>query len=244
MSSLLIAAKNVGLTIGQNKILENVSLTVAEGEIVTVIGPNGAGKSTLIKVILGLIAPTSGEVECKPGLRIGYVPQKFSATTAVPISVKRLMTLTFKAGNDEIIAALSKTGAGHLLSSDVSALSGGELQRVLLARALLRKPQLLVLDEPAQSVDFNGEVKLYELISNLRRTQGLSVLMVSHDLHVVMAESDRVICLNQHICCEGQPSALKKNPEFIKLFGEGASRMIAAYAHHHDHDHEGHHHEH
>jgi zinc transport system ATP-binding protein len=244
MSSLLIAAKNVGLSFGQNKILEHVSLTVADGEIVTVIGPNGAGKSSLMKVILGLIAPTSGEIIRKPGLRIGYVPQKFAGATAVPISVKRLMTLTFKASEEEILAALSMTGAGHLLQNEVAALSGGELQRVLLARALLRKPELLVLDEPAQSVDFTGEIKLYELISSLRRTQALSVLMVSHDLHVVMAESDRVICLNQHVCCEGKPSALKKNPEFIKLFGDGASRMIAAYAHHHDHDHEDHHHEH
>ena len=237
MTIPLISAHNVGFTVGTHKILDQVNLSVASNEIVTVIGPNGAGKSTLIKLMLGLLKPTAGRVETKPGLHIGYVPQKFTSATQVPISVQRLMTLTFRANTSEVLAALFETGVGHLLNSSVSDLSGGELQRVLLARALLRKPDLLVLDEPAQSVDFQGEIKLYELISTLRKSRGISVLMVSHDLHVVMAESDRVVCLNHHVCCEGKPSALKSNPEFIKLFGDGASRMIAAYAHHHDHDH-------
>jgi zinc transport system ATP-binding protein len=244
MSSVLISAHNIGVSFGSNRVLDHVGFSIGANEIVTVIGPNGAGKSTLIKVMLGLLKPTIGKVETKPGLRIGYVPQKFVSATQVPISVQRLMTLTFKANSAEVKAALAETGVSHLLDKTVASLSGGELQRVLLARALLRKPELLVLDEPAQSVDFNGEIKLYELIANLRRTRGISVLMVSHDLHVVMAESDRVICLNQHICCEGLPSALQKDPEFIKLFGTGTSRMIAAYAHHHDHDHEGHSHDH
>ena len=238
MTVPLILAQNLSFSVGAHKIIDQINLSVGPREIVTIIGPNGAGKSTLIKLMLGLLKPTSGKIETKAGLRIGYVPQKFNSATQVPISVQRLMTLTYKANNSEVMAALFETGVGHLLNASVSDLSGGELQRVLLARALLRKPDLLVLDEPAQSVDFQGEIKLYELISTLRKSRGISVLMVSHDLHVVMAESDRVICLNHHVCCEGQPSALKSNPEFIRLFGDGASRMIAAYAHRHDHNHD------
>ncbi len=246
MVTPLIRAKDIGLRFGAQQILAAVTLSVGPNEIVTVIGPNGAGKSSLIKVMLGLIVPTTGAIERKANLRIGYVPQRFSTATQLPLSVKRLMTLTIRASGEDVEAALAETGVAHLIGADVSSLSGGELQRVLLARALLRKPELLVLDEPAQSVDFNGEIKLYELISKLRKTHGMGILMVSHDLHVVMAESDRVICLNGHICCEGVPSVLKQDPEFIKLFGAGANRMIAAYSHHHDHDHESHdhHHEH
>ncbi|NMD09119.1 MAG: metal ABC transporter ATP-binding protein [Phyllobacteriaceae bacterium] len=245
VNNALIASHDVSLKVGGRLILDRVNLSVRPGEIVTIIGPNGAGKSTLVKVLLSLLPMTSGRVEMKPGLRIGYVPQRFPVVPNVPLDVHRLMTLTLQASADDVLASLEETGVGHLMQSRVADLSGGELQRVLLARALLRKPELLVLDEPVQAVDFHGEVKLYELISAIRKARGCGILMVSHDLHMVMAESDHVVCLNGHVCCEGGPTAVQKDPEFAKLFGPTAARMIAAYTHHHDHDHESHaHHDH
>jgi zinc transport system ATP-binding protein len=239
----LITTHKLGLQISNRKILDQVNMTVREREIVTIIGPNGAGKSTLVKVILGLVPQTSGSIEQRANLRVGYVPQRFPASHNVPLSVRRLMTLTQKVSEDALLKTLDETGIAHLIDASVSALSGGELQRALLARALLRQPELLVLDEPVQAVDFTGEIKLYELISQIRKSRGCGILMVSHDLHMVMAESDRVICLNGHICCEGKPSTVQKDPEFLKLFGPNATRMIAAYSHHHDHDHESHRHD-
>ncbi len=236
----LITTHRLGLTIANRKILDAVNLAVREREIVTIIGPNGAGKSTLVKVMLGLVQQTQGTVQRRENLRVGYVPQRFPVTSNVPLSVRRLLTLTRKATDSELQHALSETGIEHLINARVAELSGGELQRALLARALLRQPELLVLDEPVQAVDFNGELKLYELISSIRKSRGCGILMVSHDLHMVMAESDRVICLNGHICCEGKPAAVQKDPEFLKLFGPAAVRTIAAYTHHHDHDHESH----
>ncbi len=223
-------------------ILDKVNLAVRPGEIVTIIGPNGAGKSTLVKVLLGLVPLTGGRVDKEVSLRIGYVPQRFPIAMNVPLSVRRLMTLTLAAGRRRSPPRFEETGVAHLINAWVTDLSGGELQRVLLARALLRRPQLLVLDEPVQAVDFHGEVKLYELISAIRKSHGCGILMVSHDLHMVMAESDHVVCLNSHVCCEGGPTAVQKDPEFAKLFGPAAARMIAAYKHHHDHDHESHSH--
>jgi zinc transport system ATP-binding protein len=239
----LITTHNLGLIVGTRKILDQVSMTVREREIVTIIGPNGAGKSTLVKVMLGLIQQTSGTVTRRGNLRVGYVPQRFPVSPNVPLSVRRLLTLTRRATESEVRTALAETGIEHMLEARVETLSGGELQRALLARALLRQPELLVLDEPVQAVDFTGELKLYELIASIRKTRGCGILMVSHDLHMVMAESDRVICLNGHICCEGRPSAVQKDPEFIKLFGPTAASRIAAYTHHHDHDHESHSHD-
>ncbi|MCA0432397.1 MAG: metal ABC transporter ATP-binding protein [Proteobacteria bacterium] len=240
----LVSARAVSLRVGNRLLLDNVSLDVWAGTIVTLIGPNGAGKSTLVKVLLGLIPSTSGEVHLRKNLRVGYVPQRFPVQPNVPLAVNRLMTLTKSAPPAEIEAALQETGVGHLKDARVEQLSGGELQRVLLARALLRNPELLVLDEPVQAVDFHGELKLYELISRIRKQRGCGILMVSHDLHMVMAESDHVICLNGHVCCEGGPTAVQRNPEFAKLFGPAAVSMIAAYTHHHDHDHESHGHHH
>lgn len=245
VAGLLISAKDVSLKIGGRTLLDHVNVEVRAGEIVTVIGPNGAGKSTLVKAILGLQSLTSGRIERKKNLTVGYVPQQFPLTSNVPLDVRRLLSLTLNPMEEEIDAVLSETGIPHLKRASVASLSGGELQRALLARALLRKPDLLVLDEPVQAVDFIGEAKLYELISAIRSKHGCGILMVSHDLHMVMAESDHVICLNGHVCCEGAPEKVQLDPEFARLFGPSAARMIAAYSHHHDHDHESHHdHEH
>jgi zinc transport system ATP-binding protein len=238
----LLSAREATLVIGGRPILDRVSLDVRAGEIVTIIGPNGAGKSTLVRAMLGLVPLTSGSIEKRKSLRVGYVPQRFPLTANVPLSVARLLSLTLQPKDAEIDEALAETGIADLKHSNVTSLSGGELQRALLARALLRKPEILVLDEPVQAVDFIGEAKLYELIANIRRKHGCGILMVSHDLHMVMAESDHVVCLNGHVCCEGGPGEVQQDPEFAKLFGPSAAKVIAAYTHHHDHDHEHHHH--
>jgi zinc transport system ATP-binding protein len=236
----LIEGRDVSLKLGGRVILDAVDIDVMPGEIVTLIGPNGAGKSSLVRVLLGLQAVTGGRIVRKSGLRIGYVPQRFPLVPNVPLDVRRLLSLTLRPSAADIEAALAETGIAHLRNAAVASLSGGELQRALLARALLRRPELLVLDEPVQAVDFIGETKLYELIATIRRRHGCGILMVSHDLHMVMAESDRVICLNGHICCEGGPETVRHDPEFAKLFGPQAAHVIAAYSHHHDHDHESH----
>ena len=240
----LIQGQGISLALGNRAILDHVDIDVMPGEIVTLIGPNGAGKSSLVRVLLGLQKLSGGRIIRKSGLRVGYVPQRFPLTPNVPLDVKRLLALTLRPAPSDIDAALAETGIAHLKNAAVASLSGGELQRALLARALLRKPELLVLDEPVQAVDFIGETKLYELISQIRKTHGCGILMVSHDLHMVMAESDRVICLNGHVCCEGGPETVRHDPEFAKLFGPQAARVIAAYSHHHDHDHESHDHTH
>lgn len=240
VSDALLSARDVSLTLHGRSILDHVTIDVRPNEIVTVIGPNGAGKSTLVRCLLGLQPITSGEIVRSKALRIGYVPQRFPQTPNVPLDVRRLLSLVLKPSEPEIDAALAETGIAHLKHAAVARLSGGELQRALLARALLRKPELLVLDEPVQAVDFMGEARMYELISEIRRQHGCGILMVSHDLHMVMAESDHVVCLNGHVCCEGGPSKVQQDPEFARLFGPSAARMIAAYTHHHDHDHESH----
>ena len=235
----LVSAENVSLVLGGQLVLDAVSLTVSPGEIVTLIGPNGAGKSSLARVLLGLVEPTKGKVSRQAGLSVGYVPQRFAVPETIPLSVRRLLTLTRKAGEAEIARVLQETGIAHLAATPVTALSGGEQQRALIARALLRDPDFLVLDEPVQGVDFIGEAQLYRLVSDIRARRGCGILMVSHDLHVVMAESDRVVCLNGHVCCEGGPETVKVHPEFAKLFGREAARALAVYSHEHDHVHDG-----
>ena len=236
MSETLISLNEVSLTFQGRKVISDVSLDIHAGEIVTLIGPNGAGKTTLVRLVLGLQKPGTGSRSVKNSLRIGYMPQKLHVDNTMPLTVKRFLSLT-KQPLKEITTALERTGVLRVLSSPVQSLSGGELQRVLLARALLHKPQLLVLDEPVQGVDVNGQKELYHLISELRKEQGCSVLMVSHDLHLVMASTDRVVCLNHHICCSGRPHEVRRHEGYLKLFG-GESDELAVYTHHHDHDHD------
>ena len=234
---ILLQTHNLSLVTGERELLSNITLTVSAGEIVTVIGPNGAGKTTLLRVLLGLIPLNKGSIFKKPNLKIGYLPQKVSVDPILPLSVSRIMKLTGNYSSMQIKTALEETGVASLRDKPVFQLSGGEFQRVMLARALLRSPELLVLDEPVQSVDYMGESELYKLIANLRTSHGCGVLMVSHDLHVVMASTDRVLCLNQHICCEGQPEDVSRHPEYLRLFGLDSGSALAVYSHNHDHTH-------
>jgi len=233
----LVIGEGLTFRAGTHTIVEHVDLDVRPGQITTVIGPNGAGKTTLLKLLLGLVEPSSGRVRRRPGLRIGYMPQRLHLDPVLPITVARLMTITVKRPRTAVEAALAETGVGHPIDAAVQTLSGGELQRVLLARALLAEPDLLVLDEPVQGVDYSGEAALYELIGSLRHRRGCGVVMVSHDLHVVMAATDHVLCLNRHVCCAGTAEAVGQHPEYVRLFGARAAASLAVYTHHHDHVH-------
>lgn len=234
--SLLVNVSHLNISIGQQIILQDIDLKVHQGEIVTLIGPNGAGKSTLVKAVLGLRQPTSGSVYKKPGLCMGYMPQKLLVESYMPLTVLRFLELApYQQTLDDII---EEVGIRPLLSLPMQTISGGESQRVLLARALLSNPQLLVLDEPAQGVDVVGQQALYQLIIRIRDRWQCGILMVSHDLHIVMAGTDSVICLNKHVCCSGLPSAVSRHPEFLKLFGIQEPAGFAVYTHTHNHRHD------
>ncbi|MDR2016974.1 MAG: metal ABC transporter ATP-binding protein [Burkholderiales bacterium] len=227
-----IAFRRQGVTI-----LDAVDLTLRHEEIITLIGPNGAGKSTLLKIALGLLTPDTGEVWRASGVRIGYVPQKLDINPALPLTVRRFITLSTAASTHEIENALTATGIPFLINASVHTLSGGEWQRVLLARALLCKPALLFLDEPAQGLDVSGQDAIYALIRRIRDTTGCGILLVSHDLHLVMASSNRVLCLNRHICCTGRPEEIRHDPAYLSLFGGANIQNLAVYQHRHDHEH-------
>ena len=240
-SEPLVRASAVDLRIGRTQVLSHVDMTVGRGEIVTLVGPNGAGKSSLVRVVLGLLAPSGGKVWRKPGLRVGYLPQTLSIDPVLPMTVRRLLVLARTgASTGSAAKVLAEVGAVDLADSALQDLSGGEFQRVMLARALLRDPDLLVLDEPLRGIDLGGQLALYDLIGRLRRDRGVGVLMVSHDLHIVMAATDRVVCLSQHVCCSGAPEAVSRSPEYAALFGAAAARHLAVYAHEHDHAHDLH----
>ena len=234
---VLVDVAGAGVQRDGRWLVEGVDLSIRRGEIVTMIGPNGSGKSTTAKLVTGVLKPSVGTVARKAGLRIGYVPQKLSIDWTMPLTVRRLMSLTGTYGRDEITRALEATGVAHLAEAEVQNLSGGEFQRALLARAMIRKPDLLVLDEPVQGVDFSGEVALYDLIGHIRDETGCGILLISHDLHVVMAATDTVICLNGHVCCRGTPESVANSPEYLSLFGARAANALAFYQHHHDHTH-------
>jgi zinc transport system ATP-binding protein len=233
----LVGLDNAGASRQGRWLVRGVSFEIKRGEIVTLIGPNGSGKSTSARMALGLLKPDEGKVTARPDLRIGYVPQKMQIDRTMPLTVERLMTLTGSPSRKEISAALAETGVSHLAKAEVQHLSGGEFQRALLARAIARKPDLLVLDEPVQGVDYNGEIALYELISEIRDRSGCGVLLISHDLHVVMAATDTVVCLNGHVCCTGTPEMVSQSEEYQRLFGMRGAGALAIYTHHHDHTH-------
>jgi zinc transport system ATP-binding protein len=240
----LLSAKGVYLEDNKRTLLRDIELSVAANEIVTIIGPNGAGKTSLLNILLGLRQATQGGITRKDNLTIGYMPQRLQLNPQLPLSVHRFLSLGFisPSKNDEplIDSVLSKTNIRELKHASMHDLSGGEIQRVLLSRAILRRPQLLVLDEPVQGVDVVGQSKLYQLISQLRDELQCGVLMVSHDLHIVMAATDHVICLNQHVCCHGHPDSVSTHPAYLELFGHSAAANVAIYTHHHDHDHDVH----
>lgn len=233
----LVKVNEVGVRIGDRILLDRVNLTVARGEIVTLVGLNGAGKSTLVRVLLGLLRPNIGSVTRVPGLRIGYSPQHLRPDPTLPLSVRRFLTLGGAASRRRLQLVLAEVGAGDVLGRPFAELSGGELHRVLLARALLREPDLLVLDEPLAGVDITGQSELYRLIGVLRDRYGCGVLLVSHDLHIVMAGTDRVVCINRHVCCTGHPESVAQHPEFVSLFGRQVAEGLGIYTHHHDHGH-------
>lgn len=232
----LLKLNNISLRHKNQSLLSDVSLDLSPRQIMTIIGPNGAGKSTLVKIALGLIKPDSGTVFRHAKLRIGYMPQRLSLNPLMPLSVERFLAMAAKQPH-VIDTALERTGISHLRKRPLHDISGGETQRVLLSRALLNNPDLLVLDEPAQGVDISGQTELYELINKLRDTLGCAVLMVSHDLHWVMAQTDTVICLNQHICCHGHPEHVSNDPAYLSLFGRRHAEAVALYQHDHDHQH-------
>ncbi|WP_075184724.1 zinc ABC transporter ATP-binding protein ZnuC [Teredinibacter haidensis] len=232
----LLAMQSVSISFAGKPALQNIDFAIAEKEICTLIGPNGAGKSTLVKLMTGLLSPETGSVVRQPGLTIGYVPQKLRLDASMPLKVSRFLSFADRSRShrQQVLERLNIT---HLNNNQIHGLSGGELQRVLLARAILRKPRLLVLDEPLQGVDVSGQANLYRLIASLRDELGCAILMVSHDLHLVMAQTDSVVCLNQHICCHGKPESVSQHPEYLRLFGGAVADDLAVYTHHHDHQH-------
>jgi|TARA_B110000977_G_scaffold50110_1_gene68086 zinc transport system ATP-binding protein len=233
---VLLKIEDVGLLKNDKWLVKGVSLEVKQGEIVTLIGPNGSGKSTTAKIALGIYKEVEGKVK-KFTNKIGYVPQKISVDWTLPIRVIDFMSLTDEPTNEQINIALSLTGVEHLRDKSLGNLSGGEFQRVLIARAIAKQPELLVLDEPVQGVDFKGEVVLYELIKKISEELNCGILLISHDLHVVMSATDFVVCLNGHVCCSGTPQVVAKNNKYQELFGDRASSILSLYEHKHDHTH-------
>lgn len=236
---MLIELDKISLSFSGRSILEEVSLSVNRGEIVTLIGPNGAGKSTIMKIALGLLEPDSGQVRRAPDISIGYMPQKIMIEDILPLSVRGFLTLRPGTTPSQVDDVMTLVRIAHVADSPVQSISGGEMQRVLMARALLGNPDLIVLDEPVQGVNIGGQEELYHLISRIRDERNCGVLMISHDLHMVMAGTDRVICLNRHVCCSGAPENIQDHPEYKAMFGPEVD-AIALYTHRHDHHHDSH----
>ncbi len=236
----LVTMSGIDVRLGGHTALSHVDFHIDKGEIVTVVGPNGSGKTTLLKTIIGAVKPRRGTLERAPGLRIGYVPQRLAIDSTLPLTVRRFLCLPRRHPEPRLRAALENAGADGLMERQMTALSGGQFQRVLLARAILEKPDLLILDEPTTGLDQPGSAALYRQIEQVRQDLGSAVLMVSHELHVVMSASDRVICLNGHVCCHGTPEIVADAPEYRALFGTGTQGALALYRHDHDHHHHGH----
>lgn len=240
MSDYLAKMESVGVLRNKRWLIRNFDLTIRRGEIISIIGPNGAGKTTSAKVLTGLVQPDTGTVKVKSGTRFGYVPQRVFLNSALPMTVSRMMKLTEDCSSDEIAAALSEFDILRLANASVRNLSGGELQRVLFSRAILKKPDLLICDEPSQGLDTNGEAKLIEDIVKIRDRINCGIIWISHRLHIVMAKTDKVICVNGHICCTGTPEQIIKNDFFLNIFGHEVAQSVSLYRHKHDHDHNHH----
>ena len=232
----LVKLENAGVYKSSKWLVRGISFEINNGHIVTLIGPNGSGKTTTAKMILNILNADEGLITSNTN-KMAYVPQKISIDWTMPLRVIDFMKITSALNNTQIIEALTLTGVEKLLYNEVHNLSGGEFQRVLIARAVAKKPDLLVLDEPVQGVDFNGEIALYNLIKKISDKLNCGILLISHDMHFVMSATDHVICLNGHICCSGTPSSVVKNPAYIKLFGEHNAETLSYYQHHHDHSH-------
>ena len=235
-NKILVKLNNAGIKQNNKWLVEGVTLTVEKGKIITLIGPNGSGKSTTAKIALGIYKNIEGSVE-KYTNKVGYVPQKISIDWTLPLRVYDFMLLTENIKDEAIDEALTLTGVIHLKNENLGNLSGGEGQRVLIARAISKKPELVVLDEPVQGVDYTGEIALYELIKKISDSLNCGILLISHDLHTVMTATDHVVCLNGHVCCSGTPIDVAKNNAYKTLFGEQASQILSIYEHKHDHEH-------
>jgi zinc transport system ATP-binding protein len=234
----LISTRGLGVSYGGRQVLFDINFQIDRGEIVTVVGPNGSGKTTFLRALLGVVPPSRGQVQRAKGLRVGYVPQKLHIDPGLPLPVSRFLSLPRRQTAAAIADVLARVGVPDVAHQGMTTLSGGQFQRVLLARALLGKPDILMLDEPTAGLDQPGVASFYRLIDEVRRDMGCAVLSISHDLHVVMSASDRVICINGHVCCEGAPHVVRAAPEYRALFGLGTGGALALYQHSHDHDHD------
>ena len=232
----LVSGIGIEVRHGRRTVLENVDIAIHRNELVTLIGPNGSGKTTLVRVLLGLEKPGKGSVASAADLRVGYTPQLLTVDRTLPLDVQRFLAMSGISDPDILQETLTSVGASAVFNQEIRLLSGGELKRVMLARALLREPDLLVLDEPTANVDVHGQTEFYELIRKIRDERGCGILLASHDLHLVMSATDRVVCLNGHVCCSGLPDAVSRDPAYLELFGEAAS-AVAFYSHDHDHHH-------
>jgi zinc transport system ATP-binding protein len=239
MSDLLLKLENISVKIGDKQILDKVSLSMSKGKIITIIGPNGSGKTTIVRCILKLIEVNQGKIWFKPDLKVGYMPQKINLNPNLPLTVLDFLKLNInnQLTDKTLKSIIKEVNISKIISYPLQKLSGGEMQKTLLARALLTNPDLLILDEPVQGVDINGQIEVYNLIEKLRLERNIGILIISHDLHMVMKGTDYVICLNQHICCEGATNFVNQHQDFKKLFGNEALKTFSVYEHHHDHTH-------
>lgn len=235
--SALIQFDKVSLEANGQHIVQDITFEIKKPEIITLLGPNGAGKTSLVRLLVGLESPTQGSITRHPNLCIGYVPQQLSLKKSLPLTALRFLQAGKKSSEQQIKDALRLAQAEHLIHKSVQILSGGERQKLLLARALLGAPDLLVLDEPMQGIDLHGQEELYSLLYDLQRQQDISIFLVSHDLHIVMSESNHIMCLNKHLCCSGSSEEIQSNPEFLKMFGLESAAHLAIYTHRHDHHH-------